>query len=287
MAGELPAGLRLRRLRRRGVAALAALAVLGLCVLGWNLRQGVLPRARLVIRPETSVQGLAVGAPVRLMGAVVGQVAAVRLRPAADGGRLHPEVVLSVDLRRAPGLADPSACVDQGLRALLIPVNPASGLLEADLVWRPGSPAARASADEIPCAPRGSLADVPALASAIDRLSRRDLAGESRALATSLDAARARLDDPRLGADLARQARALRELVESAEAAAGPEVLPIAAARLGETRERLAQAGVSAGGAADSLERLPGSLSPALAGLSRRLRALAEDLRERTPPEGR
>ena len=287
MAGELPAGLRLRRLRRRGAAALAALALLGLAVLAWNIRQGVLPRARLVLRPETSVQGLAVGAPVRLMGAVVGQVAAVRLRASPADGRLHPEVVLSVDLRRAPGLADPSASVDRGLRALLIPVNPASGLLEADLVWRPGSPAPRISADEIPCVPRGSLADIPALASALDRLSRRDLARESRELAAALDAARERLAEPGLAADLARRARALRGTAEAAEAAAGPEVLPVAAARLGEARERLAQAGVTAGRAAESLAALPGAFSPALAGLSARLRALAEDLRERTPPGGR
>jgi ABC-type transporter Mla subunit MlaD len=229
---------------------LAALAAVGAAVLAWNIRQGVLPRARLVIRPERSVQGLAVGSPVRLMGAEVGQVVAIRLAPSPADGRLAPEAVLSVDLRRAPGLADPGACVDRGLRAILLPVNPASGFLEADLVWRPGSPAPRLTADEIPFAPRESLADVPSLVAAIDRLSRRDLRAESVALAAELDAAAGRLGDPDLAADLAR-------------------------------------AGVAADRAAEALGAAPGDALPPLRELSRRLRALAEDLRERVPDGAR
>lgn len=287
MAGQLPPDLRLRRLRRRGVAVLAGLAAIGLAVLAWNLRQGVLPRARLVIRPEGSLQGLAVGAPVRLMGAEVGQVVALRLVPSPEGGPLRPEVGLSIDLRRAPGLADPEACVARGLRAILIPVNPASGFLEADLVWRPGTPAPRLTADEIPFAARESLADVASLASAIDRVSRRDLRAESLRLAAELDAASSRLADPALPPELARAARGLRDGLAAAEAAAGPEALPILAARIGETREILAQAGVAAAGAADRLGEAPGAASPPLAELSRRLRALAEDLRERVPEEAR
>lgn len=287
MAGQLPPDVRLRRLRRRGVAVLAGLIALGLAVLAWNVRQGVLPRARLVVRPPGSIQGLAVGSPVRLMGAEVGQVAAIRLLPAPSDGRLAPEVILSVDLRRAPGLADPGACVDRGLRALLLPVNPASGFLEADLVWRPGSPAPRLTADEIPLAARESLADVPALVSAIDRLSRRDLRAESLRLAADLDAAAGRLADPALAPDLARAARELREGLGGAEAAAGPEALPILAARLGETREILAQARVAATRAADALAGAPAEALPPLGELSRRLRALAEDLRERVPEGSR
>lgn len=287
MAGQLPPDLRLRRLRRRGVAVLLALAAVGLAVLAWNLRQGVLPRARLVIRPEGSVQGLAVGAPVRLMGAEVGQVVAVRLAPSDGGARLRPEVALSIDLRRAPGLADPEAAVARGLRAILIPVNPASGFLEADLVWRPGSPAPRLTPDEIPFAARESLADVPALASAIDRLSRRDLAAESREIAASLESLAEDLSRPGLAGDLARRARELRDLAAAAEGSAGPEALPILAARLGELREILAQAGGSAARAADSLGAAPGTAAPALEALSRRLRGLAEDARARTPREPR
>lgn len=287
MAGQLPADVRLRRLRRRGAAVLACMAALGLAVIAWNVRQGVLPRARLVARPEGSIQGLAVGSPVRLMGAPVGQVVAIRLAPAPEDGRLAPEVILSVDLRRAPGLADPGACVDRGLRVLLVPVNPASGFLEADLVWRPGSPAPRLTADEIPLAPRETPADVPALVSAIDRLSRRDLRAESLRLAADLDAAAGRLADPTLAADLARAARQLREGLAAAEASAGPEALPVLAARLGETREGLAQAGVSAARAADALGAAPADALPTLRDLSRRLRALAEDLRERVPEGSR
>lgn len=287
MARQLSPDLRLTRLRRRGLLVLAALAAVGAAVLAWNIRQGVLPRARLVIRPERSVQGLAVGSPVRLMGAEVGQVVAIRLAPSPADGRLAPEAVLSVDLRRAPGLADPGACVDRGLRAILLPVNPASGFLEADLVWRPGSPAPRLTADEIPFAPRESLADVSSLVAAIDRLSRRDLRAESVALAADLDAAAGRLGDPELAADLARAARGLRDGLAAAEGAAGPEALPVLAARLGETREILAQAGVAADRAAEALGAAPGDALPPLRELSRRLRALAEDLRERVPDGAR
>ncbi len=56
---------------------------------------------------------------------------------------------------------------------------------------------------------------------------------------------------------------------------------------LGELREILAQAGVSASVAADALGEAPASSLPALGDLSRRLRALAEDLRRRTPEAAR
>ena len=119
----------------------------------WNA-----PLVRVVFRPAFSIQDISAGTPVRVQGVVVGQVSSVGLF--VDGSqRLRPEVVLSLDLATLEdrGFADRlrgdrlTEAVQQGLRAHLVAVNPASGLLQVELFWDPADPVpAGLARNEIP-----------------------------------------------------------------------------------------------------------------------------------------
>ena len=284
MAGELPSDLRLKRLRRRGWAVLLALALLLTTVVAWNIIQGIVPRARLVARPEQSVQGLSVGSPVRLRGVEVGQVVALRLWQPSVGGELRPEAVLSVDLRLAPQLAEVETCVREGLRVEFSPANPASGFLGVDLVWRPGTPAPRHDAFEIPCAPRGGiLAGLPGMATRLRVWSERDLVAEVATFTQQLEVLQSRLDQPQLLSETLAEASALNAKAQALERLLGPEAVPIYAGRLGEIRETLRQLSERLGRGEAAITEVAPELASDLAALSQRLRQWTEDARERTP----
>lgn len=288
MAGELPTDLRLKRLRRRGWAVLGALALLLTTVVAWNILQGIVPRARLVARPEQSVQGLSVGSPVRLRGVEVGQVVALRLWQPSAGGALRPEAVLSVDLRLAPQLAELDNCVQEGLRVEFSPVNPASGFLGVDLVWLPGTPAPRHDAFEIPCAPVGGiLAGLPRMATRLRIWSERDLVAEVATFTQQLEGLQVQLDDPQLLSKSLTEAANLHAKAQALERLLGPQAVPIYAGRLGEIRETLRQLSERLGRGEVAISDGAPGLAADLETLSQRLREAAEEARERTPPADR
>jgi ABC-type transporter Mla subunit MlaD len=125
------------------------LAVLGVAVL-WSAfawwRAWSAPLVQIVVRPAFSVEGISSGTPVRVKGVTVGQVASIGLEADAEG-RLRPLVNLSLDPEALEdrGFADRlrgerlRAEVDQGLRARLVAVSPASGLLQVELLWEPAA----------------------------------------------------------------------------------------------------------------------------------------------------
>lgn len=290
MAGQLSPDLRLTRLRRVGLLTLAGLSALALAAAALLAGSPSSSRPRYVVRPEQPVFGVAVGSPVRLRGVVVGEVASVRLWRSGPGAPLRPELALSLDPRRCPGAGDLAAQVDQGLRVELLPVNPASGFLEVDLVWRPGAPAVRATddLDELPMLPSGASA-VSRAASFLRAVAEGNPAEAARDLAGRLDAAERAVADPAL---LARQAAAaageLLALAETLDREAGPDRLALAGARLAEARERLASLGVALDAQGASLAE-GGRAAPAwLEGLSGALRRLDEEVRgaRPTPSEG-
>jgi len=289
MAGELPAESRLRRLRLAGLAALAGLAVAVGALGAWVAGASLSPRARYLVRPEQPVFGVTVGSPVRVRGVVVGEVAALRLWQGAPGGPFRPELALSIDPRRCPGVGDLAAAVAQGLRVEFIPVNPASGFLEVDLVWRPGSPVARATDDP------GELPTLPPSPSPVSRLARFLLAvadGDPALVAGELDArieaAEQALANPdALAARAASGARELRELAEALERGAGADTLALSQARLAEARERLRAAGLPLDALAASLRAGSESLPADLAELAAALRRVAAEAGPARPPLGR
>lgn len=281
MAGQLSPDRRLTRLRRAGALTLAAALLAIVALVGWAAAVALQPRARYVVRPDQPVFGVSVGSPVRLRGVVVGEVAAVRLWSASPGGRLRPEIALSVDTRRHPELARLGAAVEDGLRVEFIPVNPGAGFLEVDLVWSPGSPVVRATddQDELPCLP-APFGGVGRLAAALSSLARSDPPAFARRLAERLDSAALGLDEPGERARaMAAAAADLRSLAARAEAAAEPDSFAERRARLSEARERLAQLSQRLEVAADQLARAGIDAPASLRDRGRSLRAVAEEAR--------
>lgn len=287
MAGQLSPELRLSRLRRVGLMALLSLSLVLVVLSWWSLRLASSPRVRYVVRPEQPVFGISVGSPVRLRGVWIGEVCALGLWRDPANGRFRPEIGISLDPRRADGLEELAAWTSEGLRVEFVPVNPASGFLEIDLVWRPSSPQARATVeqDELPTLPaRGS--GLGRAAGVLQSLAGADPARLARELEVELDDILAAWDRPsEHAASLAATAADLRLIAERLESSAGAEALALDHARLAEARERLLQLGQALGVAAEATAESSRQLPASLAALGRRLRELAGAVGERVPPD--
>ena len=265
------------------------------------------PRVGVVVRPTYSVEGISTGTPVRVNGVVVGQVESLGLRADADG-RLRPEVRLTID---PSDLADRGFAdrlrrdrlreeVARGLRARLITVSPASGLLQVELLWEePGEIPADLAADEIPAAGGSKQRALERVARELGRFAGRDVAQVAAALEADLDAflpktdpARlARLsadwvarsaalaeatDDAHLGAQATRLIGAvarLREVATQAEAAVDAESLARLQVRLADAREAVRAFGASLEGSGRSLDSAQAEASTLLRDLSDAARA--------------
>ena len=202
------------------------------------------PLVTLVFRPAFSVEGIATGTPVRVNGVTVGQVVSIGLDLDADG-RLRPLVSLSVDPTALEdrGFADRlrgdrlGEEVARGLRARLITVNPASGLLQVELVWDAAAPPPTTALrrDEIPPVGEAFGRRLEGFVDQLERLAEADLVG----LAAELDRD---LDRWLVSADPARAARFSADLVARTSAvreATAAEVLGERALRFAEASGRL------------------------------------------------
>lgn len=288
MAGQLPAGDRLTRLRRVGLGVIA-LGVLGIAALA-SLMGGILRSSptRFVVRPEVSVQGLTVGSVVRLNGVVIGRVARVGLWTDPAGGRMRPEIALALDTSRLPVSLRSPAAYDEGLRVRFIPVNPASGFLEVDLVWAPGSTRLTATADpeELPWQPSEQQVALKQLMPMVRRRAVEDLAPRVDRLVAALASTESRVaEGSGVVAGLARRAAELRGEACRLEQAAGPDAVATAQGRLGEVREALAVAEASLDAMHRDLAGWPGAAGETLRGFSAACRASAGRLRRQVPAE--
>lgn len=288
MAGQLPAGDRLIRLRRTGLLVAAVAAAAAVATGLWLLRLSAAPRSRCVVRPEVSVQGVVAGSTVRLSGVVVGQVVRVGLWSDPVSGRARPELVLSLDADREPGLLQLPRLVKQGLRAELAPVNPASGFLEVNLVWSPGSPSRLATADpdEVPWQPSGQQEGVAQVIPVVQRLAAEDFRAHVDGLAASLEAVELRVaDGPRVVAMLSGRAARLRATAARIESAAGPDAVATMQVRLADLREGLRVAEATLASLDRDLEAWPGPAGESLRAFSRSCRASADRLRRQVPED--
>ena len=176
------------------------LAVLGVAVL-WSgyawWRAWSAPLVTVVFRPAFSVEGISSGTPVRVQGVTVGQVSSIGLDADAEG-RLRPMVRLSLDPAALEdrGFADRlrgdrlRAEVAKGLRARLVAVSPASGMLQVELIWDESAlaPTEPLAADEIPplgTPLQGKIAD---FVQQLQDLAEKDLVGLAAELERDLDA---------------------------------------------------------------------------------------------------
>lgn len=210
------------------------------------------PLVRVVFRPAFSVQGISTGTPVRVQGVVVGQVTAVGL--ALDGERrLRPEVVMSLDPSTLEdrGFADRlrgerlQEEVGRGLRAHLVAVNPASGLLQVELFWDARDPAAVGLArDEIPASGATTQRAIERVVKELERATARDLSLIAKELEADLDRFHDKTDPARAAAFSARL-----EASTAAFAEATSEE------RLGTRTRRLAESCAALRAAAEAADR--------------------------------
>ena len=200
----------------------------------WNA-----PLVRVVFRPAFSVQGISTGTPVRVQGVAVGQVTAVGLAM-DDERRLRPEVVLSLDPSALEdrGFADrlrgdrlPEE-VKRGLRAHLVAVNPASGLLQVELFWDTRDPLPPGlSRDEIPASGATTQRAIERVVKELERATARDLSLIAKELEADLDGFHAKTDPARAEAFSAR----LRSSTAAFAEATSDERLGAQARRLTES----------------------------------------------------
>ena len=175
------------------------LAVLGAALL-WSgyawWRAWSAPLVTVIFRPAFSVEGISSGTPVRVQGVTVGQVSSIGLDTDAEG-RLRPVVRLSLDPETLEdrGFADRlrgdrlRAEAAKGLRARLVAVSPASGMLQVELIWdeSASAPTEPLAADEIPSLRthlQGKIAD---LVQQLQDLAEKDLVGLAADLDRDLD----------------------------------------------------------------------------------------------------
>lgn len=282
------------------------LAVLGVAVL-WSgyawWRAWSAPLIPVVFRPSFSVEGISSGTPVRVQGVTVGQVASIGLDADAEG-RLRPVVRLSLDPETLEdrGFADRlrgdrlRAEVARGLRARLVAVSPASGLLQVELIWDASAPAPQEplAADELPPLDTRLQRRIDDFVQQLEDLAEKDLVGLAAELERDLDGFHDATDPERaarFSAMIVRRTGAVLAATADGELDAQSARLVAACARLRAAVEqadrrlddetlallqvRLADAGAALASFAASLEGSQGRLNAASAEFSELFRAVS------------
>ena len=286
------------------------LAVLGVAVL-WSgyswWRAWSAPLVPVVFRPTFSVEGISSGTPVRVQGVTVGQVTSIGLEADAQG-LLRPVVRLILDPATLEdrGFADRLRGdrlrieVTKGLRARLVAVSPASGMLQVELIWDETAPAPAGplAADEIPPLNSHLQSRIANYVQQIEDLAAKDLVGLAAALEQDLDGFYDATDPERaarFSAMIVRRTGAVLEATGDGKLDAQSARLIAACARLRETVEqaerkmddetlallqvRLADAGAALASFSTSLEGSQTRLNAASTEFSELFRAVSEAAR--------
>jgi len=229
------------------------LAVLGVAVL-WSgyswWRAWSAPLIPVVFRPSFSVEGISSGTPVRVQGVTVGQVSSIGLDADAEG-RLRPAVRLVLDPATLEdrGFADRlrgdrlRTEVAKGLRARLVAVSPASGMLQVELIWDASAPASTESlaADEIPPLSSHFQSKIANYVQQLQDLAEKDLVGLAAELERDLDGFYVATDPERatrFSAMIVRRTGAVLEATGDGKLDAQSARLIAVCARLRETVEQ-------------------------------------------------
>jgi hypothetical protein len=204
----------------------------------------------VVFRPSFSVEGISSGTPVRVQGVTVGQVSSIGLDADADG-RLRPAVRLVLDPATLEdrGFADRlrgdrlRTEVAKGLRARLVAVSPASGMLQVELIWDTSAPASTESlaADEIPPLSSHFQSKIANYVQQLQDLAEKDLVGLAAELERDLDGFYVATDPERatrFSAMIVRRTGAVLEATGDGKLDAQSARLIAVCARLRETVEQ-------------------------------------------------
>jgi hypothetical protein len=204
------------------------------------------PLVTVALRPAFSVEGISSGTPVRVKGVTVGQVASIGLVLDTEG-RLRPVVNLSLD----PSMLEDRGFADRlrgdqlhdevalGLRARLMAVNRASGMLQVELIWEaPSTPPPGLTLNEIPMTGGTMQRTIEQVAQQLETISNRDLVALAASLEGDLDAFYPATDPARA----VRFSSMLMERTGSVVAATGESTLGAQSARLSSACTRLREA---------------------------------------------
>jgi hypothetical protein len=204
----------------------------------------------VVFRPSFSVEGISSGTPVRVQGVTVGQVSSIGLDADAEG-RLRPAVRLVLDPATLEdrGFADRlrgdrlRTEVAKGLRARLVAVSPASGMLQVELIWDTSAPASTESlaADEIPPLSSHFQSKIANYVQQLQDLAEKDLVGLAAELERDLDGFYVATDPERatrFSAMIVRRTGAVLEATGDGKLDAQSARLIAVCARLRETVEQ-------------------------------------------------
>jgi paraquat-inducible protein B len=204
----------------------------------------------VVFRPSFSVEGISSGTPVRVQGVTVGQVASIGLDADAEG-LLRPVVRLILDPETLEdrGFADRlrgdrlRTEVAKGLRARLVAVSPASGMLQVELIWDASAPAPTEplAVDEIPPLGTHLQSKIAGVVQQLQDLAAKDLVGIAAELERDLDGFHEATDPERaarFSAMIVRRTGAVLEATGDGKLDAQGARLIAACARLRETVEQ-------------------------------------------------
>jgi paraquat-inducible protein B len=157
-----------------GAFVLAALALTVAVILVFGRTNLFSPAKRYVAYFQGSVNGLNVGAPVRLKGVAIGRVTDILVQYDTENDRVLTPVIAEIDLgkvmdiheddgktRHRPGLQE---LIDRGLRARLSVQSLVTGHLFVDVNFYPDKPVHRVGAE------RMGLPEIPTIASSKDEI---------------------------------------------------------------------------------------------------------------------
>lgn len=155
-----------------------ALLIIALLVFGGGQEFNA-DKIRFVVYFDSSLNGLEVGAPVKLQGVKIGQVKEIALHFDQKGGKIYKPVVMEIDrnsltgsgsgplpanMSWEEGKANRDRLVELGLRARLETQSLLTGLLYVDLNFYPDKPPMFASLEY------KQLLEIPSLPTATDEL---------------------------------------------------------------------------------------------------------------------
>jgi len=256
-----------------GVFVMGAMALIVAAVLILGSGRLFRETTTLVCYFEGSVQGLEVGAPVKVHGVSVGKVVRIQLRYRQQPTDYRVPVFVELDLKRIRGLRGerPTSrmldeLIGRGLRARLENQSLVTGTLFVDFGFYPRTPvilsevAPEGGYPEMPTVarPLAQLADsVTAIVSKLERVDFAALAQSITGAASSVDRLASTTKVPHVVAELSATLRTFDKLGSHADADLQPLLAELRAA-VGDARTAL----VGVGGAAGAASRMVAPEAP-------------------------
>lgn len=156
-----------------GGFVVGAIALIIILLLVFNKGKFFAPENKYVIYFEGSVNGLNVGAPVKLKGVTIGSVTDVLVQYDVEQGRVQTPVIAEVDLdkvtdirvdRKTRRVTNLSALIDRGLRARLASQSLVTGQLYVDVNFYPEKPAVLVGETEL------DIPEIPSIPSSAEEI---------------------------------------------------------------------------------------------------------------------